>query len=220
MTRTNRIAQTTIALTLAASALFAGGCNNDIKAERDALWSENNELKSQLDATRQALEACENDRSGYISRINELETATPAAPSNAGANTGASTGFEGIDDVDIDKSSGAVTVNIASDVLFSSGKADLKTSAKTTLAQVAGVIKSNYPGKLVRVEGYTDTDPIKKSKWKDNLELSAHRAMSVQRYLNQRGVPGAQMYSAAKHTLNQKGSKAASRRVEIVVITD
>lgn len=219
MTRTTRLAQTTVALALAASALFAGGCNNDIKAERDALWSENNELKSQLDATRQALEACENDRSGYIARINELETATPPA-TDAGANTGADTGFEGIANVDIDKSSGAVTLNIASDVLFSSGKADLKASAQQTLAQVAGVIKSDYPGKLVRVEGYTDTDPIRKSKWKDNLELSAHRAMAVQRYLNQRGVPGAQMYSAAKHTLNQKGSKAASRRVEIVVITN
>ena len=70
---------------------------------------------------------------------------------------------------------------------------------------------------------HTDSDPIKKSKWKDNWELSAQRALSVLRYLVQRGTPedriratgrGASQPIASNTTAS---GKAKNRRVEIVV---
>ena len=184
---------------LAIVTLFAGGCSSELQAENDALRVQNRELQAQLDAANEALMLAQ-DQPAY-------------QPAPAG------TGFDNISGIDVSTSAGGeVTVRVPGDVLFSSGKVDLKSSAKSTLNQIASVLTSDYAGRTVRIEGYTDTDPIKKSKWKDNLELSSMRAMAVQRHLASQGVPKDNMYAAGMHTRSQQASKAQSRRVEIVVI--
>ena len=40
----------------------------------------------------------------------------------------------------------------------------------------------------IRVDGHTDSTPIKVSKWKTNLDLSQARAESVKAYLIKKGV--------------------------------
>ena len=112
---------------------------------------------------------------------------------------------------------------IGSDILFASGKADLTAGGKQALDKVADEILAKHPGMIVRVYGHTDTDPIKKSKWKDNLELSAQRAMAVARHLARRKVPAAHLQATAMgqhHPVKVGGkvNKARSRRVEIVVL--
>jgi chemotaxis protein MotB len=73
------------------------------------------------------------------------------------------------------------------------------------------------------VVGHTDTDPIQKSSWKDNLELSAQRALSVARYLMEHGIPDKQLRAAGCGPARPVASnataegKARNRRVEIVV---
>jgi chemotaxis protein MotB len=115
---------------------------------------------------------------------------------------------------------GDLVVEVAGDVLFDSGSVTLKPTAKKTLDQVARRINSDFGGNVVRVEGYTDSDPIKKQKgkYKDNEELSAERALAVERYLVGRGVASSQIYAAAFGPASPKGSKKASRRVEIVIL--
>lgn len=196
------------------TSLLAGGCQDKLKAERDALYTQNQELQSELDASRTALEQCNADRARLESQVAELQGQL-AEPAKAEANSP----FGGIGGIEVHGAPGQIAVRVPGDVLFDSGKITLKSSAKSTLNQIAAVIKREYPDKMVRVEGYTDSDPIKKSKWKDNLELSAMRAMSVQRYLQSQGVPNARMYAAGKHTLDMQSTKAKSRRVEIVVLT-
>ncbi|MBZ0171224.1 MAG: OmpA family protein, partial [Phycisphaerales bacterium] len=70
----------------------------------------------------------------------------------------------------------------------------------------------------IRIEGYTDTDPIRKSKWASNEHLSFERANAVEKYLISRGVDTKRMYAAAFGPDRPKGSKQDSRRVEIVVL--
>ena len=117
-------------------------------------------------------------------------------------------------------------VILGSDILFASGQATLTTAGKKAIDEIAKDLTSRYAGQLVRVYGYTDSDPIKRSKklWKDNLDLSANRAMAVPRYLISRGIKadrietiamGATHYVAANST---KAAKAKNRRVEIFVI--
>jgi len=115
-------------------------------------------------------------------------------------------------------------LTIGSDILFSSGKATLSSSGKSKLSQAYRDIQNNYSGWAVRVYGYTDSDPIRKSKWKDNLELSGERAMSVTRYLTEKGLSpdnvetigmGATHFIASNRT---RAGKAQNRRVEIVVV--
>jgi chemotaxis protein MotB len=103
-------------------------------------------------------------------------------------------------------------------VLFDSGKATLKSTAKAKLDKVAQVIKSQYGGQTIRVEGYTDTDPIKKSGWKTNERLSGERAMAVEEYLVSRGLSKDQIYYAGFGASHQRTSKKDSRRVEIVIL--
>ena len=73
------------------------------------------------------------------------------------------------------------------------------------------------------VVGHTDTEPIKKSSWKDNLELSAQRALSVTRYLMDHGIPDKQVEASGCGSARPVASnstadgKAKNRRVEIVV---
>ncbi len=118
-----------------------------------------------------------------------------------------------------DAAAGTTTVTLPGDVFFDPGKAEVKTSAKPTLDKVASALKKEYGGKTVRVEGYTDTDPIKHSKWKDNQELSEARASAVRDYLVSKGVAATRVTVEGLGETKPKGTKAASRRVEVVVVT-
>ncbi len=110
-------------------------------------------------------------------------------------------------------------------ILFDSGKATLKSATSKELDQILSVIKQKYASKDVDVVGHTDTDPIVKTKdqWKDNLELSAQRALSVTRYLIDHGIPDKQVRAdacgAARPVASNASAdgKAKNRRVEIVV---
>jgi len=115
---------------------------------------------------------------------------------------------------------------IGTDILFASGKALLTATGRDRLNKIAAEIKGKYPGMIVRVYGHTDTDPIKRTKklWRDNLDLSANRAMSVTRYLIGRGIGRARIETVAMGAARPirsgagKTDKSRSRRVEIRVI--
>lgn len=133
------------------------------------------------------------------------------------------TGFGPGYDVAFDASAGTITVTLPNKILFAPGKASLKSATSAELDHILSVLKQKYANKQVSVVGHTDSDPIKKSPWKDNWELSAQRALSVTRYLVQHGIPkdkvravgcGAARPVASNSTA---AGKAKNRRVEIVV---
>jgi len=132
------------------------------------------------------------------------------------------TGFEGMD-VAFDPAAGTITVTLQNTILFDSGKATLKSSTSKELDQIVSVLKQKYASKDVDVVGHTDTDPIVKSSWKDNLELSAQRALSVARYIIGHGIAEKQVRADACGSARPVASnssatgKAKNRRVEIVV---
>ena len=70
-------------------------------------------------------------------------------------------------------------------VLFDSGKANLKPESIEILKSVAEILnRDEFKDRLIKVEGHTDTDPILySSKFPTNWELSAIRATNVLRYL-------------------------------------
>jgi len=199
------------------------GCNRNMQRERDSLYAQNIELQDKLERARAALDASEGNNAELLAEIARLEAqlaenrsmmvAPPSQPVAA-----ANSGFASIPGTETFTSPGSVTVRVPGDVLFASGKVDLRSSSKSTLNQIAGVIKREYPGNVIRVEGYTDSDPIRKSKWKDNLELSLNRAAAVERHLITQGIDSDMIYSAGFGASSPRESKAKSRRVEIVVV--
>jgi len=133
------------------------------------------------------------------------------------------TGFGEGYDVSFDPSAGTITVTLQNAILFGSGKAELKRATSVELDHIRSVLQSNYRGKQIDVVGHTDSDPIKKSKWKDNWELSAQRALSVVRYLVARGIAKDKIRAVGCGDARPVASNAAAsgkaknRRVEIVV---
>ena len=90
----------------------------------------------------------------------------------------------------------------ASDVLFDSGSADLKSEATPQLDKLADALKqleSKIPSDIawvMRVDGHTDIKPITSANFPSNWELSAERAISVVRYLIDKGVPANRLVAA------------------------
>ena len=82
---------------------------------------------------------------------------------------------------------GKVTVRMAEKVLFPSGSATVSRDGKATLAKIADAFK-NVKGRMIRVEGHTDTVPIKTVRFPSNWELSSARAIAVVRILQDEGV--------------------------------
>ncbi len=203
-----------IALGIGFSAL--AGCQNKKQDEQGMLTDENVALRAEKDNLQKALESSENERRSLAMRISDLERQSQSAPTS-GASGSATTGFEGVEGADVSVADGRVTVAMDSDVLFDSGKFTLKAPAKRALDQVAQVLNSQYSGKLVSVEGHTDTDPIRRSGAKSNHHLGFDRAFEVKKYLVSKGIPENRFVVASHGPNVPKGSKAKSRRVEIVV---
>lgn len=117
-------------------------------------------------------------------------------------------------------------ITIGSDILFAPGRATLTKAGRRALGAIIRDLKRFYAEMPVRVYGYTDSDPIKKTKklWKDNLDLSANRAMAVTRYLIANGIEAQNVETIAMGATNPVSSNAASsgkaqnRRVEIMVL--
>jgi chemotaxis protein MotB len=132
------------------------------------------------------------------------------------------TGFERMD-VKLDAAEGTITVTVDNAILFGAGSADLIGSSNATLNKILGVIQSKYAGKKIDVIGHTDSDPIKKSKWKDNWELSAQRALSVVRHMESKGLDKSKLRACGcgdgrPVTSNAtEAGQAKNRRVEVVV---
>lgn len=115
---------------------------------------------------------------------------------------------------------GGAMISIEGTVLFDSGKAALKKSARGTLNSVAQAIIGQYANHDIYIFGHTDNDPIRVSGWKDNYELSCQRALSVLRYLKSQGVSedvAACGWGEDRPAADNKSasSKQANRRVEI-----
>ena len=176
----------------------------NLKGRYETLETEKQELATRVAQDQQTIDELQRQ----ISELNK----TPAQ----------ATGFEGMD-VSFDAATGTITVTLPNTILFDSGKATLKSATSKELDQILSVIKQKYASKDVDVVGHTDTDPIQKSPWKDNLELSAQRALSVARYLIAHGIPDKQVRADAcgsARPIVSNGSadgKAKNRRVEIVV---
>jgi outer membrane protein OmpA-like peptidoglycan-associated protein len=107
---------------------------------------------------------------------------------------------------------------VAGDVAFGPGQATLTAAGKRELDQIARDINRKHSGQRVRVEGYTDTDPVRRSKWGSNEALSQARADSVEKYLISKGVSNSRITAVGMGAKNPKATKASSRRVEIVIV--
>ncbi len=119
-----------------------------------------------------------------------------------------------------------LTVDVAEQLFFDSGRANLKDTGKAVLKKVGEALKG-YEDKVIRIVGHTDNVPITKSLQKvfpSNWELSVARATTVVRYLQEVGIPPERMvasgraeYQPIAENDSLEGRKK-NRRIEITLI--
>lgn len=120
---------------------------------------------------------------------------------------------------------GRMVVQMATDILFQSGKADLSEEGTAALAEVAAVL-SDIPDRRYQVEGHTDDVPIQTSRFPSNWQLASARAVNVVQALIDAGLAPGRLSAASfsqYHPVaanDTKEGKAANRRIEIVVVPD
>jgi len=116
-----------------------------------------------------------------------------------------------------------VIVSLSEELIFPPGSAELQPAGRRALERIAGVLADmgDHP---IRVEGHTDDAPTGNPLYPTNWELSAARAISIVRFLIDRGVDPARLSAAgyaSYHPLYPGDSpeeRIRNRRAQIVVI--
>jgi len=225
MKRINHSGLAVRALALTVVGIVCVGCCDNEKKQIQSLTQEYNELAQKNKEVNGQLAGARVRESQFMGQMDAkdlqltaLESEKKELQAKLGAGPTPPTGGGGETTV--------YTETVGTDVLFSAGRATLTANVKNRLAGIASTLKSKYPGMTVRVMGYTDSDPIVKTKklWQDNLDLSANRAMEVTRYLWGKGIPAQQVEAVGMGSTHfvapntTKKGKAANRRVEIIVV--
>lgn len=205
---------------VAVAALGLGGCSNNLKEENAALREQNEKLQTtslekeknltESESRRAEAEGKAATKDAEIARLQtELANKQNYQPPQNFPNNPGKIAKNG---------RGSETIVVAGDVLFAPGSAALTSGGKKEIDTVIAKIKSKHAGDSIRVEGYTDTDPIKKSSYGSNKALSQARAESVEKYMASKGISASRISSVGMGAENPKSTKAASRRVEIVIV--
>lgn len=104
------------------------------------------------------------------------------------------------------------------DLLFSSGRSQLKAGASGDLARLAAFL-NRYPGRTAAIEGYTDNVGSRDY----NQGLSERRAEAVQSYLTAHGVDPSRLHASGGGESDPvadngtAGGRRQNRRVEVLI---
>lgn len=216
----------TLILVVTVSVLMLTGCTN-WKKKYEGLQVANQNLEGRLEGCMSSLDESASGRSQLGDQLADSQKTIAELQreiDERNADPGKITGFEGLD-VSVDSAAGTITVTLENKILFSSGKATLKRTSIAELDQIRNVLRQRYSSLKVDVVGHTDSDPIKKSGWKDNWQLSAERALSVTRYMLGKGIRPEliRAVAAGEHqpiaSNSSASGKARNRRVDVVVRT-
>jgi chemotaxis protein MotB len=116
----------------------------------------------------------------------------------------------------------AVRIILPADLLFDTGKADLKPQALDSLREVAAAISDTDD--MINVVGHTDNMPMHSEQFATNWELSAVRACRVARFLIERmKIPADRFYVSGYSYFqpvkpnDSPEDRRLNRRVEIIL---
>jgi chemotaxis protein MotB len=128
--------------------------------------------------------------------------------------------------VEVSLTPDGLLVNFQDNILFDSGKADLKENSFPVLVALADILKApDVMERRIQVEGHTDSVPLaKNSSYPSNWELSTARSSSVIRNLLENGIAARRFMAVGyadtrlkvEETPEQRGLMA-NRRVSLLI---
>ena len=117
---------------------------------------------------------------------------------------------------------GRMLIALPDDVLFDSGKAEVKPQGQEALSKVAAVL-STIPDRRFVVAGHTDNVPIRTGRYRSNWDLSAARAIEVTLFLIAKGMKPQVLAAAGFGEFDPVAAndtpehRSQNRRIEIVL---
>lgn len=204
----------------------------ELDASNSALAARREEiarLRSELSLLERASNA-DRSRSGtriaeLAKRLGELEAAQAAAEARAAFYRDLGMRLkEQIDagDLDVVLRDGRMVLRLPNDVLFDTGRTELKPAGESALSAVAKVL-ALYPDRHFQIAGHTDDVPIKNARFASNWELSSGRALRVLHFMIAHGVQAGSLSAAGYGevdpiaTNESPEGKKQNRRTEITV---
>ncbi len=128
------------------------------------------------------------------------------------------------DDVEIKVDKGIVMISLSDKMLFKSGSYEVSDAAGNVLGKVAQVL-NNQPDLEILIEGHTDNVPIAKAGIRDNWDLSALRATSIARVLQnkydinpKRITAGGKGEFSPLTTNDSSDGRSINRRTRIIIM--
>ena len=206
-------------LFLSLMVLFTGCAElKNLREEKIAMTQRIGELQRERDDLDSRYNSSEQEKAKLIEERDRLENARRSMEERL-KGSGASVRIK----------EGMISVMLPSSILFNSGQTKLKKTAEDSLTKVCNVLKKDFPNEAIRIEGHTDSDPIKRTKklYVSNWELSALRAANVLHFLEDKChldpkklyIAGFGEYQPVASNKDKSG-KTKNRRVEIVILTD
>ena len=98
-------------------------------------------------------------------------------------------------DIQVVVRDGRMVVLLPNDVLFDTGRTEVKAPGQESLKAIAGVLRTEAD-RHFQVAGHTDNVPIRTARFPSNWELSTGRALRVMHFLKEQGVPAASLSAA------------------------
>jgi len=130
-----------------------------------------------------------------------------------------------LEGVDVTKTDKGLIIKFDDSYLFKSGSAVIIPEAKTKLDKIGVMIAKKFVLHNIRVEGYTDNQPINSTLYPSNWELSSARASSIIRYFIGRfnfmpALFTAVGFADSRPTApnDSPANRAKNRRVEIFIL--
>lgn len=118
---------------------------------------------------------------------------------------------------------GQMVVQMASNILFETGKANLSEEGELALTDLARIL-AGIPNRKFQIAGHTDNVPINSRKFPSNWELSAARGVTVVKFLQENGVDPRSISAAGyaeyrpSESNDTPAGQAANRRIEITLL--
>ena len=182
------------ALALGAAALLAGpvacvssGTHKEVVAEREGLAQRNAALEEKLAELETSSEQLAAELSAKEAKLAEMRSTYDGLVKDLKSELASG-------QVQIEQLRDGIRVNLAQEILFPSGSAQLDGGGQEVLAKVANQMKAT-PHRI-EIEGHTDDVPIRSTlaqRYPTNWELAAARASRVVRLFEEQGVDGSRL---------------------------
>lgn len=195
-----------------------------LQRDKEMLEAQNRKLVGERDDYNQKLAQARKDADAYKAEAERLKAQSVRLEQDKKALRKLADDLKLL--VDLVSRDGRDYIVMKSDIIFEAGKNELTAEAKEGLAVIAEYLLQ-HKQLNVRVDGHTDGQPIKVSAWDDNYHLSCARALSVRKYLVEKGVDTSRLHVAGfgpnvplVEPETPEVNMAENRRVEILILPD